>query len=423
MANFLGTLRRRPKWLLAVAAALLVGLMLLAFSRSDDKAAVDGPMATYRVVEEPFVIQQSFSGRIAPGEQVEVLSPTDATVLEIGFNFGDRVEAGQVLFRLNPTDVWRKGAEAQIAYLQAQDTAQKMASWSSGPEVRRAERGVEAARQLLEDANSRRDEGARLFARGLIARTEMESLESALRQAMQGVTVAEEELDATRARGVGVERRVTQIQSGLAATRLQEATAGAGAIITAPRSGVMVRVQSGGMGQANGPKVGGKLNTGQSLGVIAALDGLDVLFKIDEADLALLEIGTPATVTGPGFAGRTLPGRLIGVAGEADSASSDKTQFAARVRLESLSPEDAALVRIGMTASVSLKLYEKPKAISVPVAALVNGGPQVQLRKGDGKVETRQITLGRVGPDRAEVLSGLQVGDTVIWPLGVPSAR
>lgn len=102
MANFLGTLRRRPKWLLAVAAALLVGLMLLAFSRSDDKAAVDGPMATYRVVEEPFVIQQSFSGRIAPGEQVEVLSPTDATVLEIGFNFGDRVEAGQVLFRLNP---------------------------------------------------------------------------------------------------------------------------------------------------------------------------------------------------------------------------------------------------------------------------------------------------------------------------------
>ena len=423
MANFLGKLRRRPRLWIGGAGLVGLGLMLLAFNGSDDKKQAALPMASYLVVEEPFLIQQSFSGRIAPGEQVEVLSSSDATVLEIGFNFGDRVEAGQVLFRLNPADVWRKGAEAQIAYMQAQDAAYKMQTWASGPEVRRAERGLESTRQQLEEAKRRREEGQRLFSRGLIARTEMEGLENALRQAEQGVTIAEEDLVLTRARGTGVERRVATIQSGLAATRLDEANAGGGAIITAPRAGIMVRVQSGGTGQDSGPRIGGKVSTGQSLGVIAALDGLDVVFKIDEADLALLEVGTPASVTGPGFAQRKLAGRLISVAGEADAASSDKTQFAARVRLEGLSPEDAALLRIGMTGNVSLKLYEVEAAVSVPVAALVNGGPQVQVRTSDGKIENRSVTLGRIGPDRAQVLSGLHVGETVVWPLGGPSGQ
>lgn len=424
MANFLGRLKRRPKLWLGAGGPLFVALMLVAFARSDDKDASTSPMGSYRVIEEPFVIQQSFSGRIAPGEQVEVLSPTDASVLEISFNFGDRVEPGEILFRLNPVDVWRKGAEAEIAYMQAQDAALKMENWQAGPEVRRAERGLDTAQQQLDDARRRRDEGQRLFDRGLIARTEMEGLENSLNQAQQGLVSAQEDLMETRARGMGSERRITSIQRGLAATRLSEANAGSGAVIAAPRAGVMVRPQTGGLGQdGGGPKLGGMVSTGQSLGVIAALDGLDVVFKIDEADLALLEIGTMATITGPGFAGRSLTGELISVAGEAEAgASADKTQFAARVRLTGLAPEDAALLRIGMTGNVSLKLYEAPKAISVPVAALVNGGPQVKVRRGD-KIEPRTITLGRIGPDRAEVLSGLRTGDTVVWPLGVRSGQ
>jgi len=411
-------LKRRPRLVLAVTGALGLGAMLLAFSRSDEPQA-DTPMASYVVAEEPFVIRQSFSGRIAPGEQVEVLSPGDASVLEIGFRFGERVEAGQVLFRLNPDDVWRNQAEARIAYMTAEEAARKMQVWATGPEMRRAERALENARYQLSDNERRHDEARRLYDRGLIARSEMESQQNSLRQAREAVVAAQEDLQTTRSRGSGVERDVSLIQHGLAATRLKEATAGASSVITAPRAGIMVRPQSSNPGQDNGPKVGGKVSTGQSLGVIAAMDGLDVAFRVDEADLALLEVGTSADVTGPGFNGRTLSGRLISVAGEAEASStSDKTQFAARVRLDPLSPEDASTLRIGMTGSVSLTLYKAEKAISVPVAALINGGPQLRLRKADGRIETRSIQLGRVGPDRAEVLSGLKVGETVVWPIG-----
>ena len=421
MADFLGRLGRRRLTAGAVALVALTGLGLLAFSRPDGDAS-QAAMASYQVVAEPFVQEQAFAGRIVPGEQVEVLAPTDATIIDMAFAFGDRVEAGQTLFRLDPADVWRKGAEARIAYLQAQDTAHKMQNWSSGPEMRRAERGLETAQHQLQEVERRHVEGRRLFDRGLIARAEMDGLDSSLRQARQTVLTAQEDYDATRARGSGVEAQVAHLQRGLAETRMSEATAGT--VIAAPRAGIMVRPSSATNAQdSGGPKVGGKVNTGQSLGVVAALDGLDVLFRVDEADLALLKIGTGAEVTGPGFAGRALSGELVNIAGEAETvAGAEKTQFAARVRLAALSPEDAARLRIGMTAHVKLKLYEAPQAIAVPVAALVDGGAQVRVRLPDGRQEIRAVTLGRVGPDRAEVVSGLKVGETVVWPLGGPSA-
>lgn len=416
MADLIGRLKRHPRLLVGGIAALFVGVLLLAFTRPN--AEVTGvSMASHRVSEGPFAITQSFSGRIAPGEQVEVLSPGDASVIEIGFAFGDRVEAGQVLFRLDPDDVWRQEAEARIAYLTAEESARKILAWEQGPEMRRAERGLENARHQLEDIQRRHDEAKRLFERGLIARVEMESQQNSLRQAREGLETAREELAATRARGTGTERSVTLLQQGLAATRLKDASGG-GPVIVAPRAGIMVRAPSGNAGQETGPKVGGKVSKGQSLGVIAALDGLDVVFRVDEADLALLEPGTPAVVSGPGFSGRHLKGRLLSVAGEAEpSGSGERTQFSARVRLDPLDPRDAAIIRIGMTGHVSLTLYEAERALSVPVPALVDGRPQLRVRQADGTAVIRDVTLGRIGPERAEVLSGLAAGETVVWPL------
>lgn len=415
MANFLGTVRRRWRLVLGGGAVLLAGLLLLAFTRGDNDAA-EMPPVIHTVTLGPFELRQSFSGRIVPGEQVEIIAQTDATVTDIAFRFGERVEAGQVLYRLNADDVWRKSAEARIGYLQAADTASRMENWSSGPEMNSARRGLESARIQFEETQRRHDEGKQLFERGLIARTEMEGLARSLHQSEQAVTTAEEDLARTTARGVGMERQVAGLQRGLASTRLQDAVSGSEAVIRAPRAGVMVRPSSTSGADNNGAKVGGKVAMGQSLGVVAALDGLDVVFRVDEADLILLETGMVASITGPGLGGHTLKGQLLAVSGEADSGSSgEKTMFEARVRLDPLSADMAKIMRIGMTAQVSLVLYETQQAITVPVSALNNGAPLVQLQKADGTLEIRPVTLGRIGPDRVEILSGLSVGDKVVW--------
>lgn len=416
MANIFGTIRRQPKRWGAGALLVVTGLLLLGFADKTGQTDLS-KLASHAVTREHFVVAQSFSGRIVPGEQVEIIAETDATVMDTAFRFGDRVEEGQILYRLSAADVWRKTAEARIGYLQAADTASQIENWASGPEMNGAKRGLESASIQFEEVRRRHEEGQRLYERGLIARTEMEGLESSLRQSAQAVATAKEDLTRTEARGVGVERQVAALQRGLASTKLQEAVSGSEAVIRAPRAGVMVRPRSSSSGPDNsGAKVGGKVGLGQSLGVIAALDGLDVVFRVDEADLILLEIGMVAVVTGPGLGGQTLKGHLLAISGEADAGSSgDKTLFEARVRLGPLSEDVAKVMRIGMTAQVSLVLYETEQAISVPVSALSNGAPLVQVQMADGTLEIRPVTLGRIGPDRVEVLSGLSVGEKVVW--------
>lgn len=412
MAHILGRLKRQPRlWggLLTAVVALL--LAFTGRARDDDAAVV-----SHRMAYAPFELSQSFAGRIFPGEQIEILAPADATLTAINFSFGERVSAGQVLYQLDEGDVWRKQAEARIGYLQAAEAARTLQSWDDGPEMANARRAVSSAEQQLEDAVRKRDEALRLFEKGLIARTEMDGLHSAHRQARQALEVAQEELVRTQARGRGIERQVVELQHGVAAGRLADAAGTGAALIRAPRDGVMVRAASRAMGESKAVAVGVKVNQGQSLGVVAALDALDVVFRVDEADLAYLDIGAPARVSGPGFAGRVLHGVLANVAGEAEAAAgSDRTVFEARVRLKDLDPEALERLRIGMTAHVQLQLYHAPRALAVPLVALIEGGPRVQVRASDGRVEIRRVTLGRIGPDQAQVLSGLREGEEVIW--------
>ncbi len=411
MAHFIGTLRHRPRLTSLLIVGLFGVMLLLAFrDRGEPAEAWQSHVVQY----ERFMLQQSFAGRIVPGEQVEILSPAEAAISEMAFSFGDQVEEGQLLYRLDEGDLWRKRSEAEVSLLQAEDEAGRLARWLDGPEMRRAVRNLENVRLQSQDSQRRYDEGQRLFEKGLIARSEMDSLSSNLRQSQQAVEAAEEDLAQTRQRGVGVSRQVVMTKRDLAAAQYQ-AVAHGGAEIVSPRRGVIVRPSQKALTD-DGLGIGAKVGRGQALGVVAAMDGLDVLFRVDEADLSLLRLGTPAVVTGPGFAGQRLSATLSAVAGEAETASSaDKTWFAARVRLRDLPPQLEDGLRIGMTAQIALTLYETPRALTVPIEALQADGRSMQVRLADGRIEKRTLNLGQIGPNRAEVLSGLKAGDEVVW--------
>jgi HlyD family secretion protein len=160
------------------------------------------------------------------------------------------------------------------------------------------------------------------------------------------------------------------------------------------------------------------------LGVIASTTGLDVIFKLDEADLALVKAGQKAMVSGPGFGGSVLTGMVSSIGGEAETATGGgKATFEARIRLHPLSESAARDVRIGMTANIAIMTYENRDAIVVPPQAVQGAAPQayVMVRAGSGAAsERRPVAIGKVGPSAVEILSGLRAGETVVWTVAAP---
>ncbi|MFA0423163.1 efflux transporter periplasmic adaptor subunit, partial [Vibrio sp. 10N.222.54.A1] len=74
------------------------------------------------------------------------------------------------------------------------------------------------------------------------------------------------------------------------------------------------------------------------------------------------------------------------------------------------------LLRIGMTAQVSIVLDSADDALMIPAQILQNSGKdgfQVPVIQG-GKVELRQVEVGLNNNIYAEITSGLQEGDEVV---------
>ena len=415
MAHFSGILKSRAA-LVGGAVLLAITAVVMALTLG---GASHGPDATayesYIVTEGPFVVQQSLAGRIVPGEQVEVLAPAEASITQVAVVFGDKVKQGQVLFRLSEVDVWRAQAEARIAYLQADETQKRTQNWADTPEGHRSQRNIENAELEVKDSQRRKVEADRLFERGLIARSEIEGIDRNVRQAEQTLMAARDEQAQMLNRSRGAERTISHLQTGLASSRLRDVKDGE-PVVRAPLSGVLVRPAARALSDAaNSTVVGGRVSKGQSLGVIASLDALDVAFRVDEADLHLLHSGMKAQITGSGFASHLLDGHVLAIAGEAQSDSADKSLFEVRVRMAPLSPQAAEQVRIGMTANVMVTLYQADRAKSIPILALMPDGASVRVRGQDGRITIRPVKTGRASISHLEILDGLSLGDNVVW--------
>jgi len=385
-------------------------------SAGADEAAV--PAERSMVVQrQPFVATLAFAGKVAPGEAVSITVPFDGAVRAIDFAFGARVAAGDTLLVLDTQDAAATRNQAEAAYLKAHQPADDIANWSRGPEVTAARRRVRLAALELARLEREAGESRRLLDKGLIARNEHEGVEQQLLAQRMTAAAANDELADTMAQGSPAAARIAQLEldNARAALRRSEAEIGQ-AVVRAPASGVLVAPPASGAKLIEGPlHPGTRVTRGQLIGTVARDGALSVTFEVDESDVNTLAVGQPVIVTGAGFAGLALNGKVAAIAAPTEAATGP-TRFLASARLDPLPAAQATRVRIGMSAAVAVITYQAPAAIVVPPEALLGNAPlaRVKIRTG-GRIIERQVAVGRVTPAGVEIRSGLRPGETVVW--------
>jgi len=404
------------------ALALVLLLLLAALlgwwwtGAGADEAAT--PSERSMVVQrQPFVATLAFAGKIAPGEAVSITVPFDGAVRAIDFAYGARVAAGDTLLVLDTQEIAATRNQAEAAWLKAHQPADDIANWSRGPEVAAARRRVRLAALELARLEREASESRRLLDKGLIARNEHEGVEQQLLAQRMTAAAANDELADTMAQGGPVAARIAglELDNARAALRRSEAEIGQ-AVIRAPASGVLVAPPASGAKLVEGPlHPGTRVTRGQLIGTVARDGGLSVTFEVDESDVNTLAVGQPVIVTGAGFAGLALNGKVAAIAAPTEAATGP-TRFLASARLDALPADQAARVRIGMSAAVAVITYQAPAAIVVPPEALLGSAPlaRIKVRTGKGIAE-RQVAVGRVTPAGVEIRSGLRPGETVVW--------
>lgn len=412
-------LRRFAPGLYALAAMGGAAAWILWPAPGGGVQPAEGGEQSLIVEPRPFVATLAFAGRIAPGDAVGVTAPFDGAVRTLSFAFGNRVQAGETLLVLDTEEAAEARNVAEAALLKAARPARDLINWANGPEVAAARRRLRLAELELVRFEREERESRRLLDKGLIARNEHAGAEQQLIAQRMATASAREELTDTLSRGDAVAMRAAQLELRVARDRLRHAESEMrAAIVRAPVSGVMVRPAT--MGTLSGAApiyVGGRVARGQLIGLIARDGGLSASFDVDEVDVNALSVGQVVTVTGPGFAGLALSGRVASIAADTgDAGAAGKTHFVATATLDAPPAGQASRVRVGMTAAVTVITGQKPRAIVLPPLAVEGSAPAATVRVRVGpRVERRAVQVGQVTPQGAEILSGLAPGETVVW--------
>ncbi|SDN00090.1 RND family efflux transporter, MFP subunit [Methylobacterium phyllostachyos] len=414
----------------ALACAATVGLLAgLAWLRGAPRFGPGERKAVQPVAERTITVAPvaaaafvTLAGTVGAEKTVPVVAPFDGVIREVRAQIGDVVQAGDPLVVMDDGEIATRVREAQAAFLKSSIAVDLLDRWADSPEVIRAKRALESAETSLALAERQVTETKRLFDRGIVSRNEYDGVVQQRDTQRKAVASAGMDLQTTLAHGDANSRRLAELDLQNTRSRLTDVMAQAdGKVVCAPIGGILSHPPVS--RQTNQPAAeitsGVRVSRGQALFAVADTATLVVTGHVDEVDVNRIRIGQPVAITSDAFPGEPIPGRLIGISAEADTARGGSRAPSFEVR--AAFPRDAGhgQIRLGMSARMRIEIASNPQALVVPIEAVRDPttNPVVRVRDpATGEARLRQVRLGVTQQQGIEILSGLRDGDVVILP-------
>ena len=389
-----------------------------------------GAMQTMVVAAKDFDSTITLRGHLVPGRIVEIVSPIESHVSTVHAVPGQQVTEGDMLVSLDVGQLTAEYRQTQVDYIKARDRLAQVEDWANSAEMARARRALRRAKMGLDDSRQNLKRTAFLLEQGILPASEHEGAQRQLQNRQLEFEEAEQEMEAVRLQGGAEEQRVAKLEAENAEGRLRDHEKMlAQTEIRAPISGAVMPAASGPGGLGGKPLVRGRsVVQGELLLSIADFERLSVVTSIDEVDVRKIQTGQKARITGPGFPGLQAEGSVTFVSSQAGRGSRMRNtpQFEITVALDRLEAEALSRLRVGMSAHVTIVVYNQPQALLVPLHAVVQSADGARVHVVDPKtqaIEQRTVTLGLTTLDSVEVMEGLAAGETIVLFVSSPEAH
>ncbi len=438
---------------LAAAVMLVSGCSSLpTLSGAAQSASAPGRTAT--VTRGTLLSTVSATGNIQPEAEARIGFQQPGKVVELAVEVGSMVRQGDLIARLDTTDLELALAQAKTGLIVANAAYSRTVEGARAADIKAAEAALSAAQanyarvragtekpdidaakaQLLSAEAQLRQAQAAYDLAGrfqpntlgdsptvIQLRQAQNNLEAARRQydrllqgpeqaqlaaAWQRVEEARARLDQLRQPAqdfdlerVEAERRRAELAVEQAERRLEKA------LLLAPMNGVI-----GGLAIEKGEWAGAQP-------VITLLDTsvLHIDVKVDEIDVARVQPGQEVRITLDALPDVELTGRVDRIA-STSTVLNGIVSYAVRIVLDPIT----APLRVGMTANASIIVDQREGVLLVPNWAVrrdrAAGKSFVTVVGADNQLQELEVQVGLRGETQTEILSGLSEGQTVAAP-------
>ena len=318
------------------------------------------------------------SGYVVARRQATVASKTIGRVNEVLIEEGQKVEAGQVLARIDDSNIKASVQQASAALAQA-------------------EASLEAARVALADAKPIFDRNEQQMKANVISAQQFDQARATYNAAKTDFDVRKRAVESARAQLVVQQRYLDDT------------------IVRAPFAGV-VTVKAAQAGEIVSPQsAGGYTRTG--IGTIVDMDSLEVEVDVSENFINRVKPGQPATIKLNAYPDWEIPAEVIAVI-----PTADRSKATVKVRVGFKQKDSRVLPDMGARVSFLSQPTPGESKSATPTVAVVIPNDAVQangetgtvyLINSNNTVERRVVRLGARTNDGQLVLSGLSGGTRV----------
>lgn len=463
--------RKRRAVVILVCAVLILGLggwfgyRYLA-TKSKDAAEADAQPSVRTVQVRKGEISQTTlaDGAVVASQRIDVPAAVAGAVEKVFVTPGAEVKKGDVLVKLDDSDLRLKVEEAEenlrtarlnLERLEADAKLQglqmetqlkqaqanlvsakaKLAELESGPKPQEVEQARSAVRQAQAGYDSAAKEAERmtvLYENKAISKQDWEAAQERATTAKEQLLTAEEKLElllegASQAELDSAKLQVQQAEAALAALMAEKSQSKsndydieaaraqvrqaeralesaksdlASATVTSPISGRVLSVSV---------QEGQTVSANTTVVSVGVLNPVAVEVYVHELDFASLKAGQAAKIRVDAYQDRVYDG-VVAQVSEEGTTQDNVVSFKVDVTV----PNDDYSLKPGMTAEVEFVIARKENALLVPTEAIrqMRGGSAVALVEG-GETRFQPVETGISADGFTEILSGLEEGDMV----------
>ena len=318
------------------------------------------------------------SGYVVARRQAAVASKITDRMVELDIEEGDRVKAGQIIAKLDDTNI-----RASLNAARAQVEFAKAGLAETQVNLTNAQRDYDRQKTLMQ---------GRFVSQSVVdnAQTTVDALRAQLATQRSNVEVAQRNMN-------------------LAERNLEDT------IVRAPFAGVVI-AKSAQVGEIVSPVSAGGGFTRTGIGTIVDMDSLEIEVDVNEAYINRVQPNQPVDSVLNAYPDWKIPSHVIAII-----PTGDRAKATVKVRV-GLDLKDGRIVpdmgvRVSFLEDKKPAAHDQPRAegVLVPSKALLRqGGKDVVFVLKGQKAQRRTVTLGGTVGDSRQVLDGVSAGESVI---------
>lgn len=362
----------------AIGVAIVAIVLLSKFGGGEDAREVEVTTAGHKLIKSSILA----SGTLAFREQIELTPEVIGQVVGVHVEESDPVKAGDLVITLDPNTYQAQVDQAAAA-------------------VRMQQIAIERQGILIENLEERYARQQKMFEKKLVDEDSFDILENQLALARVDLRSSQESLSQARA-------ALEQYEELLRKTR-----------ITSPIDGIVIQIDV----EEGETVIAGTTNIpGSTMMVIADPSETLTEVRVDEADIAQVEVGQPADIYAAAYPDTALSGTVQSIAAVARQTPGQQSlSFLVKILLDA---QDELKILPGMSVRADIYTQSAEETLAVPIGAVryeenadvedEDAGQAFVFVVEDGKAVRRDVKTGLSSDSDQEIVEGLEDGETVV---------